>query len=156
MENKRLKKILLLTSIGLAVIFYLYMGYMEDNFKIGGLGFILPIMLYLIYSLIDLRGFYINSEKKINVLIFLVIVVVAISAFLIMGFLLDGWFYCWMILLLIPVSAIYLFDNSRKLTPFTPFIAIVIFFTLGYFFDLYEFAWIAFLLVPIVAVIENT
>ncbi|MFA7422878.1 MAG: hypothetical protein WCZ00_04000, partial [Acholeplasmataceae bacterium] len=62
----------------------------------------------------------------------------------------------WMFVLLIPISSIFLFDKSKKITPFMPFVAVIIFYSLGYFFGLFEISWIAFLLIPIVAVIENS
>ncbi|BCR35475.1 HAAS signaling domain-containing protein [Mariniplasma anaerobium] len=151
-----LQKILSIGSLLIAVAFYLYMGYMQDNFNLGALGFILPIIVGIVYGNITVEFFnWKDLSKRKNGLALLSVIILSTLTFVLLGIFANGWAYAWMAFLFIPMASIYLFDNSRKLTPFMPFIAVIIFFSLGYFFHLFEISWIAFLLIPMVAVIEN-
>jgi len=154
-EKDTVKKLLMISSILIAVAFYLYMGYAQDDFMTGAFGFILPLVVMLYYAELQFELVVKNPLKRKNALIFTSVILGAIAIFFLLGYLADGWVYAWMIFLCIPMTAIFLFDKPRKLTPFMPFIAVIIFYSLGYFFGLFEISWIAFLLIPVVAIIEN-
>ncbi|MCD4826643.1 MAG: DUF1700 domain-containing protein [Acholeplasmataceae bacterium] len=154
-NKNTLKKIISIGALLVAVAFYLYMGYVQDNFEYGALGFILPIGVAILYGDISVSIKKMDPiERKSGYILFFVILS-SIIIFFVLGFIYQGWAYAWMIFLFIPMASIYLFDKSRKITPFMPFIAVIIFFSVGYFFSLFQLSWIAFLLIPIVAVIEN-
>lgn len=155
-SKNNLKKIISIGSLLIAIAFYLYMGYIQDSFDYGALGFILPIAVAILYGDISISVFKKDPYERQQVLILLSVIILSIVIFLGVGFVFQGWAYAWMVFLFIPMASIYLFDRSRKVTPFMPFIAVIIFFSVGYFFSLFELSWIAFLLIPIVAVIENT
>lgn len=151
-----LQKVLSIGSLLIAIAFYLYMGYIHDSFRLGLLGFILPIIVGIAYGNITISLFnWKDLSKRKNGIALLSVIILSALTFILVGIFLNGWAYAWMVFLLIPMASIYLFDNSRKITPFMPFIAVIIFFSLGYFFSLFEISWIAFLLIPMVAVIEN-
>ena len=154
-EKDKTKKTLMISSIVIAVAFYLYMGYAQDDFLTGGFGFLLPLIVMLYYAELQFEVVVKNPLKRKNALIFTTVILVSITTFFLLGFFADGWTYAWMIFLFIPMTAIFLFDKPRKLTPFMPFIAVIIFYSLGYFFGLFHISWIAFLLIPVVAIIEN-
>ena len=154
-EKDTIKKTLMISSILIAVAFYLYMGYAQDDFMTGAFGFILPLVVILYYAELQFEIVVKNPLKRKNALIFTTVILVALATFFLLGYLANGWVYAWMIFLFIPMTAIFLFDKPRKMTPFMPFIAVIIFYSLGYFFGLFEISWIAFLLIPVVAIIEN-
>jgi uncharacterized membrane protein len=154
-EKDKVKKTLMISSIAIAVAFYLYMGYAQDDFLIGGFGFLLPLVVMLYYAELQFEVVVKNPLKRKNALIFTSVILGAIATFFLLGYFADGWVYAWMVFLLIPMTAIFLYDKPRKLTPFMPFIAVIIFYSLGHFFGLFEISWIAFLFIPVVAIIEN-
>lgn len=154
-SKNNLKKIISIGALLIAIAFYLYMGYVQDNFNYGALGFILPIGVAILYGDISVSIKKMDPlERKSGYILFSVILS-SIIIFFGLGLIFQGWAYAWMVFLFIPMVSIYLFDKSRKITPFMPFVAVIIFFSLGYFFSLFQLSWIAFLLIPIVAVIEN-
>lgn len=154
-EKNNVKRIIFIGSLLIAAGFYLYMGYVYDDFMIGLFGFLLPAIVILYYTELKFELLIKDPLRRKNGIIFFIILVLSLTTFLSLGLFADGWGYSWMFVLLIPIASIFLFDKSKKFTPYMPFIAVIIFYTLGYFFGLFEISWIAFLLIPIVAVIEN-
>jgi uncharacterized membrane protein len=154
-EKNNVKKALMISSILIAAAFYLYMGYAQDDFRTGLFGFILPLVVMLYYAELQFELVVKNPLKRKNAIVFASVIFGSIATFFLLGYLADGWAYAWMVFLLIPMTAIYLYDQPRKLTPFMPFIAVIIFYSLGFFFGLFAISWIAFLLIPVVAIIEN-
>lgn len=158
--KNKLKKLIYLASLTLSIGFYLFMGYAQNDFRIGLLGFVLPVIVALAYGDIIHINFTRNFELKgldesRETLVLSTVIILSFISFILLGIFSGGWAFLWMIFLSIPVAAIYLFDTSKTLTPYTPFAAVIIFFTLGYFFDLFHISWLAFLLIPIVAILEN-
>jgi len=145
-RNKR--SIIQLISLLIAIAFYLYMAIVENNHRIGYLGFILPLVVSIIFGSIKVS---IDLGHKSSYMAFFTILYIAI--FLTMGLLLpQGWVYSWQVLLLIPVTAIVL-KGKFMLVSIMPFIATILFFSIGYFFQLFYISWMAFLLIPISAVL---
>jgi len=142
-------------SFAMAIIFYLYMFYYQDNWAIGLIGFLLPVALGFIFNDIEFRWGLISSRQKNKVLALLITIALSIALFITLGLLFDAWIWAWQLFLLIPVSSIVLWNKKFQLTPIMPFIAVVLFFSIGHFFGLFHISWLAFLLIPIVAVIEN-
>ena len=155
-EKHTFKKYVQIGSLVLAIAFYLIMGYAYDNFLIGLYGFTLPGIVIVLFANINfLFGLKDPNQRKKGLLL-LSVLLSAITLFVLFSTLLeDGWAFSWLVLLTIPMCSIFLYDTSRKYTPYMPFIAVIIFYTLGYFLGLFHISWIAFLLIPIVAVIEN-
>jgi hypothetical protein len=155
-DYKNWKSLVSFISFAIAIAFYLYMGYIYGEWRLGALGFILPVIVGLIIGEIKfLWDFPKDGRDRKQALLMLSVVLSAVAAFLLLGILLDGWIYAWQVFLAIPVSAILFFDKKFRLTPLMPFIAVVIFFNLGMFAGLWTISWMAFLLIPITAIIEN-
>ncbi|MCK9236389.1 MAG: DUF1700 domain-containing protein [Acholeplasmataceae bacterium] len=153
-EKQLLKRYLYLGSLIFAIAFYLYFGYVLNEWGYGLLGFLLPLLIAIFYR--DIQVF-INSDgqARINKIFYFITVITAIIGFLLLGILLNGWAYGWMIFLLIPIVSILLSNTKSKMSAITPFLAVIIFFTLGYFFNLFHLSWLVFLFIPVVSIIEN-
>ncbi len=149
-----LQMFLLEVSFLIAIGFYLYMGYAQNNWTIGGLGFILPVALAILFGDLVFEFSFPSGKDKEKVIILLTTIALSIGVFLALGFLLNGWVYAWQVFLLIPVASILLFDKFR-FTSISPFVAVVLFFSIGYFFDAFQLSWLAFLIIPMAGVIEN-
>lgn len=142
-------------SFVLAIGIYLFVGYTYGLWQWGALGFILPVLVGLIFGDVLIGWVYPpKGLERTKFYIMALTILSALGAFLALGYLLDGWAYAWQVFLLIPVIAI-LINKPRQLTPIMPFVAVVLFFSLGYFFDLFHISWMAFLLIPMVAIMEN-
>ena len=156
LHDRTVKGMANLIAIGLAIGFYLYYGYTYNDWTIGALGFILPVVVAIITGNITLYTNWPKKGRERNKLIVMLSVVIgSVAVFLTLGLLFEGWAYAWMVFLLIPVTAILFFSRPFRFTPLMPFIATVLFFSLGFFFGLWTISWMAFLLIPVVAVIEN-
>jgi uncharacterized membrane protein len=143
-------------SFLIAIGFYLYMGYVYELWTYGALGFALPVIMGIIFS--DIHFFYdnrLNAKDRSKVLKLLSIIILSITTFFVIGFLLNGWVYAWQVFLLIPVAAIVLFDKKFRFVSISPFIAVILFFSIGYFFNLFHISWLAFLIIPMAGIIEN-
>jgi hypothetical protein len=130
------------------------MGYIENTWTFGALGFLLPVAIGLIFGDIHIMVGDLNGVERKKAITMVSMILVAIGIFLSLGFGLGGWAWAWQVFLLIPVAAIVLFDKFR-FTAIMPFIAVILFFSLGYFLGLFHISWLAFLLIPITAIIEN-
>ena len=156
LDYKNWKSLVIFSSFVIAISFYLYYGYTFDDWRVGALGFALPLLVSIFFGEMKiLFDFPKEGPERKNAILMLSVVLFAIASFLLLGLLLDGWIYAWQSFLLIPVLAILLFNKKFSLTPLMPFIAVVIFFNLGMFVGLWTISWMAFLLIPIVAIIEN-
>lgn len=153
-EKNIMKLIVYELSFALAIGFYLYMGYVEGSWEYGGIGFLLPVSMGLIFGDVKFQIGNISVEERKKAITMVGVIIIAIGLFLALGFGLSGWAWAWQVFLLIPVVAIILFDKVR-LTALMPFLAVIIFFSVGYFFDMFHISWLAFLLIPITAIIEN-
>src|SRR3989339_857967 len=153
-EKNIVKLIIYELSFVIAIGFYLYMGYVENTWTFGALGFLLPVAMGLIFGDIHIMVGDLNGIERKKAITMVSMILVAIGIFLSLGFGLGGWAWAWQVFLLIPVTAIILFDKFR-LTAIMPFIAVILFFSLGYFLGLFHISWLAFLLIPITAIIEN-
>jgi len=147
------KKIVYLLAFAVSISFYLYMGYVEDLWAYGAIGFLLVFFVGIFYGDIHFDLTFKGQELR-KVVVMSSAVLVSTSLFLLFGILFDGWIYAWQFFLLIPMTGILAFSKFR-LTPLMPFISVILFFSLGHFFGLFAVSWLAFLLIPIVAIIEN-
>lgn len=155
-DYKNWKSLIAFISFAIAIAFYLYMGYIYGDWRLGALGFILPVIVgLLIGEMTFIWDFPKKGPERSKALIMLAVVLSCVTAFVLLGVLLNGWVYAWQVFLFIPMSAILFFDKKFRLTPLMPFIAVMIFFNLGMFAGLWTISWMAFLLIPITAIIEN-
>lgn len=141
-------------SFIVAISFYLYMGYSQDSWALGGLGFILPVAVGIFFGDITFNWDFPKDPLRKKVILLLSTIVFSIVVFLALGIFLNGWIYAWQIFLLIPVVSIVSFDKFR-FTSITPFVAVVLFFSIGYFFNAFHLSWLAFLIIPMAAIVEN-
>ena len=148
--HPKIRNIMFLLSLLLGIGFYLYMGIVRNQFQLGLLGFILPLMVAIINKQISIKWSFAKNEIMISGAVMFWII-----AFLLMGlFLPNAWGYAWQVLLLIPISAIVLSGRFKWVT-IMPFLATIIFFSTGYFFGLFYISWLAFLLIPITGILET-
>ena len=153
-EKNILKVFLYELSFLIAIGFYLYMGYVENAWGYGAIGFLLPVAIGLIFGDVHFMIGNVSLYERKKAMTMLAIVIFTVGLFLALGFGFSAWAWAWQVFLLIPVLAIILFDKFR-LTALMPFLAVIIFFSVGYFFDMFHISWLAFLLIPITAIIEN-
>ncbi len=147
-----LKSMIMIFSILIAVAFYLYLYIVQGEFYIGLLGFLLPLVLSVIFGYIKIVANWDTSRKGLAILLSLATLLII---FILMGlYLPNGWAYSWQVLLLFPVSVI-IFSGEFKLVAIMPFISTIIFYSLGYFFDMFAISWLAFLLIPMVAILSG-
>lgn len=149
-----LKNIVLLTSLIISIGLYLTLVILDFEIIIALLSFV----IFLVTGIFTKTIFVINVNFELKNKVLAVLILTIIALFILIGIMYQNWRYIWLILLLIPISAIILTrtkENPLKLTQLMPFIAVIIFFSLGYFYELWKVAWLAYLLVPIVAIIEN-
>lgn len=141
-------------SFIIAIAFYLYMGYVQNTWAVGGFGFVLPVGLSIMFGEYNFVWDMPKGPERNKVYLLLLTILSAIVIFVLVGLFANGWAYAWQIFLIIPVASIILFDKFR-VTAIMPFVAVVIFFSLGYFLHIFEWSWLAFLLIPMAAIIEN-
>ena len=130
------------------------MGYVQNNWAIGGLGFILPVATAILFGDVTFTWNMPKGAERKKVIILLLTILLSIIVFLVLGIVLNGWVYAWQIFLLIPVVSIIAFDKFR-FTSISPFVAIILFFSIGYFFDSFYISWLAFLIIPMAGILEN-
>jgi len=81
---------------------------------------------------------------------------ISVIIFFLIGFLLDGFEYAWMIFLLIPISAILLESRGiERIIALYPFFATIAFFLIGFLLDGFEYAWLVFTPLAPLAVIDT-
>lgn len=141
--------VLILLGIGF------YIGYGEvESYGVSWIGFA-PALIWSILkgdmsiSFGDLKG-----QDRRKAYLFVSFVISILLLFLLLGFFLNAWVWCWQVVLLIPMMAITLF-GKKNIIAYMPFISVILFFSLGYFFDLFYISWVAFLLVPITAILAS-
>lgn len=154
-KKNKWQMIILELSFVLSIGFYLYMGYVQDSWALGGLGFILPVAVGILFGDINFVIWdYPKGPLRKKVVLLLSTIVFSIAAFLLLGLILHGWAYAWQVFLLIPIVSIVSFDKFR-FTTIAPFVAVVLFFSIGYFFNAFHLSWLAFFIVPMAAIVEN-
>jgi hypothetical protein len=103
-------------------------------------------------------GFAVN--RRILDSIVGLISLLAVTAFLIIGFVYNGWQLGWLVFLAIPVTAI-LVDIARKrniagmLPGLVALLATIAYMIMGFVYDLWHPGWIVFLAIPISGVISG-
>ena len=148
-EKNKMKKILFISSILIAVAFYLFVGYRFGNWWYGALGFLLPIGLGILTN--DIKFSFGKGSIWVKLT-----VILAVTLYFSTGILWNTWGFMWMIFLLIPMIAILSHGPKKHyLVALSPFIATIIFFSLGYFFGLWEISWMAFLMIPIFGILTK-
>jgi len=152
-NNKR-NIILQLSSFLIAIGIYLYVGYTYGEWLLGGLGFVLPLVVGIATGEMNFIWDIPEGQTRKTAYYMLTAVLTSTTIFLLLGLFLNGWVYAWQAFLIIPMFAI-IYNTKFKLTPLMPFIAVMIFFNLGFFLGLWTVSWLAFLLIPITAILEN-
>ncbi len=145
----RWKLVLMEGSFLLAIGIYLYVGYTMNDWWLGALGFLIPLIVGVLTHEVS---FSFGGGSMLDKLTFLgCIIIYALG-----GVFFDAWGYLWMIFLLIPVIAILSHGPKKhRFVAITPFIAVVTFFSLGYIWGLWEVSWLAFLLIPIAGILDK-
>jgi len=151
----KLKEVVMLLSIILAVGAQLTIYYMTGDVTYTWYPYILPVALALLFGYIDIViDAKFNFKEKGWVAIAILLVVVA---YLTVSLLIPNvWAWSWIILLLIPMIGVY--DSTKFKSPvaYTPFIAVMTFMILGLVFSLWHIAWMVFLLIPMTAILTES
>ena len=101
-----------------------------------------------------------NRKKVLDSIVGLV-ALLAVTAFLIIGFIGNGWPYAWLVFLAIPVTAVIvdLIQKKKKIAGQIPglvaILATAIYLILGFGFGLWHPGWIVFLAIPISGIIAG-
>lgn len=109
---------------------------------------------------VDKDGVFINGEKqdvgqkmKKHALITLPIASICFIAFLGLGFSMNGWWYSWLCLLLIPffdgITKAIAFRKAKHLHETVTFGCIIVFLSMGLFMNGWWYSWLTLLLIPI-------
>lgn len=109
---------------------------------------------------VDGNGVFINGEKqdigekmKKHALITLPIVSICFIAFLGLGFSMNGWWYSWLCLLLIPffdgITKAIAFRKAKHLHETVTIGCIIVFLSMGLFMNGWWYSWLTLLLIPI-------
>ncbi|MFA5007007.1 MAG: DUF1700 domain-containing protein [Candidatus Izemoplasmatales bacterium] len=149
-------------TLALAAGGYLYCGYALDAWGYGAFCFGLPILFGAATGAIDfvcdVRGWKkLPVSERRFALSMLLVVILAIAAFVLLGVLYSLWHVAWLTFLAIPMYAIVMkAGRKNRLVALSPFLATIAFFLLGFFVPgAFAYAWIAFLLIPITAILKN-
>lgn len=102
------------------------------------------------------------ENKQLPGMITGLVALLAVAAFMIMGFLIKGaWTTAWIVFLVIPLTGIItnlIFNKKNRADTVIGAVAIlcvIIFFLLGFLANAWSISWIVFLLIPITAIIVN-
>jgi hypothetical protein len=106
-----------------------------------------------------MSGGMIMSQKNLGGQIVSLVALLAVTAFLIIGFATDGWSLAWLVFLMIPITAIITDIIFKKknvtglVTGLVALIATIAYMILGFIFGLWHPGWIIFLSIPITRVV---
>src|SRR5690554_339208 len=131
---------LLLATLG----FYLILNF--TNTYYGLLFFIVPIILAFVGEIIKVS--IDNKDKQAQNILIAVLTIVTI--FILVSVVTKGWSWTWLILLTIPMSAIYLANGFKNITAYSPFVAVILFYVVGVVIpNGFSYSWLFFLIIPI-------
>ena len=148
-ESKTWKIVLMELGFIIAIISYLYLGYLEVSWGYTLIPFILPIVISIILG--DDSYIIMNRDNRRPWIMFLSLLII----YIVFGILYSNtWGFLWMIFLLIPIYQIIKNTSSEtRIIAIMPFVSTIIFFSLGYFANLWTYSWLAFLLTPMISII---
>lgn len=106
---------------------------------------------------VDKDGVAVNGEKVKRGHIFGcspfggIISVLCVTAFLAAGIFFNGWYWCWLILLAVPVlTSLISAVRKRRLSEFCyPVLVVIVFMALGFAYGWWHPAWLVFLTIPL-------
>lgn len=134
----------------LSIAGYIVLGPVMQRYDVAGYSF----LFLVVYFLTDPR-FYSQLVQLFTTVVGLT-VLGSIAAFLLLGFLLEGWYYAWLVFLTIPMIAIIHHSSRRhRMVALMPFISTILFFTIGFVFGGWAYAWLVYLLIPMTAIVNK-
>lgn len=153
-KTKFLKNVITSITLTIAIVIYIVIVATTGKVRLGLLPFILPFLAGIWSGNII---FNINLGKGKQVVIFSIISILSIAAFVTLGVIYNNWAYIWQVLLLIPIAAVITLPDTRreKVVPVITFISVIIFYSIGYFYDAWAVSWLAFLLIPISSILQG-
>jgi hypothetical protein len=89
------------------------------------------------------------------------VALLAVAAFMILGFTTDAWYLAWLVFLAIPVTAVLTDILSKRkdvaslVAGLTALLAIAAYMIMGFVYDLWHPGWLVFLAIPISSIIVN-
>lgn len=149
--EERLKRNLIFISLVLSIVLYYTFSILFDSWAWPLLFYLIPLS-YAIYSK------YIKVEIDIaSNIILSSLAIFILAGYLVISLLTEGWAWSWMILLLIPMIAIYAENKFTNIVEYTPFISVILFYSVGYFIDGgWVYSWLFFLMIPMAGILFDT
>lgn len=149
--EERLKRNLMFFSLVLSIVLYYTFSIIFSDWS-------WPLLFYLIPLSYGIYSKYIKVEIGIANNIFLSsLALIVLVGYLVVSLLTGGWAWSWMILLLIPMIAIYGENKFTNIVEYTPFISVILFFSVGYFIDGgWVYSWLFFLMIPMAGILFDT
>jgi len=149
-----LLRFLLLVSIIFSVALHQYLGHSTGNWNGLWLIYLLPVTIALFTG--DIRIDF-GGDKKLYQRPYLILTLLGIIALytVISIFVPNAWTWSWIVLLFIPMTAIYLHQGFKQPVAYMPFISTILFMLLGVFGGFWQFARLVYLLIPIGAILTN-
>src|SRR5690554_1228065 len=150
----KLKDIIMIIAILAAVGMHLTIYFTTQETQYAWLPYLFPALLGILLGYVQVitNGEVNPNENKWVTVSFILIILI----YLIISFLVGTiWTWSWIMLLLIPMIAVY--DSSKFEHPvaYVPFICVITFMLLGMLGGYWNFAWMVFLLIPITAILTE-
>lgn len=148
-----LLKLTLALLILLSVIAYLILVYSTGEYGYSLLVFLVPLIFALFTGdfVIKIVGL---SKEKDKYLILAILLIVTI--YLVTSLLTSAWGVTWLILMLIPMSAIFYSNRFKNIVAYMPFISLILFIlTIRYIPNSSSWAWLFFLMIPMTGILES-
>ena len=159
-DTEKSKVTLLLNLVVFVGSIVAYLLLYKNYGEVMLLVFLAPLLTAIIsgYINVEINNKHLHQLEKneqLKVLLMILSVFVSVSAFVIVSLATKTWSITWLILLIIPVSALLIFDKKHSLVAYTPFVCLAAFMLLGHFFHLWSIAWLVFFLIPICGILTN-
>ncbi|WP_162140212.1 HAAS signaling domain-containing protein [Haploplasma axanthum] len=154
-DKNKPKEIIFFISAITAIILYIVLVFSKVTIPLALCSFFIPLVIGIWTDHINVT---IEIDKSKKTILFTMLSVLIIAAFVVLGVIFKNWIYIWQVLLLIPIFAVVIESSQKnkfRMTSITPFIALALFFSFGYFYAAWQISWLAFLLIPIIGVLEG-
>ena len=127
---------------------YYILSISTGNWALPMLIFILPFAYSIYAEQIQMKSKILKNKY------FGIIAILILVTYFVVSLFTKGWAWSWMILLLVPIIAIYFDTKFEKIVDYTPFIATILFYSTGYFVEgAWTYSWLFFVIIPIAGIL---
>ncbi|NLN50832.1 MAG: DUF1700 domain-containing protein [Acholeplasmataceae bacterium] len=146
--DDKIRKTILFLSILVAIVLYYILSISTGNWALPMLIFILPFAYSIYAEQIQMKSKILKNKY------FGIIAILILVTYFVVSLFTKGWAWSWMILLLVPIIAIYFDTKFEKIVDYTPFIATILFYSTGYFVEgAWTYSWLFFVIIPIAGIL---